>query len=212
MPAGSGSTGSDPPGTRQDPPDPAPPDPPPAASVWNLPNALTVIRLMLVPLVVWLLLHDGSGWRIAAFVAFVIASVTDLADGEIARRRNLVTDFGKIADPIADKALTGGALICLSLIGELAWWVSVVILAREVGVTVLRFWVINRGVIAASRGGKLKTALQSVGIGLYILPLGWPWTDVRAAVLYLAVLVTVVTGFDYLVRAYRLHGQAVTAR
>lgn len=209
-PAGPGPTGSGPQGTnRAD--DPAA-IPPPPVGLWNLANALTVLRLMLVPVVVWLLLHGGSHWRVAAFALFMIASVTDLADGEIARRRHLITDFGKIADPIADKALTGGALICLCLIGELAWWVTVVIVAREVAVTVLRFWVINRGVIAASRGGKLKTTLQIVGIGLYILPLGWPWTDVRAAVLYLAVLVTLVTGFDYLVRAYRLHDQAVTAR
>ena len=132
-----------------------------APSVLNVANALTVLRLVLVPVFVALLVQPGAGWRIAAFVAFGVASLTDLLDGELARRRGLVTDFGKIADPIADKALTGSALVTLSLLGELPWWVTVVILVRELGVTVLRFWVIRHGVIAASRGGKAKTSCSS---------------------------------------------------
>ena len=109
-------------------------------------------------------------------MVFAVASVTDRLDGDLARRRSLVTDFGKIADPIADKALTGAALIGLSALDELPWWVTVVILVRELGITLLRFWVIRHGVIPASRGGKLKTLLQTVAIGLYVLPLpaGWP--------------------------------------
>ena len=169
----------------------------------NLANVLTVIRLVLVPVVVACLLAGGAGWRVAAFIAFGTASVTDLLDGRFARSRGLITDFGKIADPIADKALTGAALVTMSYLGWLAWWVTVVILAREVAVTGLRFWVIRRGVIAASRGGKLKTLLQVVAIALYVLP--GPPTVVREVVMAAAVAVTVVTGVDYGVRAVRLH-------
>src|SRR5215813_5902502 len=169
----------------------------------NLPNALTVLRLVLVPVFVAFLVADGTFSRIVAFFVFGVASVTDLLDGQLARRSGMITDFGKIADPIADKALTGSALITLSALGELSWWVTVVILAREISVTLLRFWVIRRGVIAASRGGKLKTLLQVVAIALYVLP--GPPAAVREAVMAAAVAVTVVTGIDYAVRAMRLH-------
>jgi len=131
-----------------------------------------------------------------------VASVTDLLDGELARRLGLITDFGKIADPIADKALTGSALITLSYLGELAWWVTAVIVVREVAVTGLRFWVIRRGVIAASRGGKIKTMLQIVAISLYVLPLHLSLA--REIVMGLAVAVTLGTGVDYVARAIRL--------
>jgi CDP-diacylglycerol--glycerol-3-phosphate 3-phosphatidyltransferase len=171
-------------------------------SVLNVANGLTVLRLGLVPVFVALLVQHGAGWRIAAFVAFGVASFTDLLDGELARRRSLVTDFGKIADPIADKALTGSALVTLSLLGEVAWWATVVILVRELAVTGLRFWVIRRGVIAASRGGKAKTILQLVAISLYILPGPPGW--LRAGLMDAAVALTVVTGVDYALRAMRL--------
>ena len=170
----------------------------------NLPNGLTVLRLGLVPVFIVFLVAGSPGSRIAAFTVFAVASVTDLLDGELARRRRLITDFGKVADPIADKALTGSALITLSALGQLAWWITVVILAREIGVTVLRFWVIRRGVIAASRGGKVKTVLQMVAIGLYILPLPAAAQWVRTAFMAAAVLATVVTGADYVARALRL--------
>jgi CDP-diacylglycerol--glycerol-3-phosphate 3-phosphatidyltransferase len=176
-------------------------------SAWNVPNALTLVRLLLVVPFAYLLLHDGgdsSSSRVWAGVVFVVASITDFVDGDIARRRQQVTPLGKIADPIADKALTGTALVGLSLLGELPWWVTVVILVREVGVTLLRLWVIRHGVLAASRGGKLKTVLQIVAIVLYLLPLdGWLATG-RACVMAAAVVVTVVTGVDYVVRALRL--------
>jgi len=142
---------------------------PPQPGLMNLANVLTVFRLVLVPVVVACLLAGGTFWRIAAFIAFGIASVTDLLDGRIARSRGLITDFGKIADPIADKALTGASLVTMSYLGWLPWWVTAVILAREVAVTGLRFWVIRYGVIAASRGGKLKTLLQVLAISLYML-------------------------------------------
>ena len=187
------------------PPGPPAPSRPalPGPGLVNVANALTVLRLVLVPVFVACLLAGGTGWRVAAFVVFGVASVTDLLDGRLARSRGLITDFGKIADPIADKALTGAALVTLSALGELAWWVTVVILAREISVTLLRFWVIRRGVIAASRGGKLKTLLQVVAIALYVLP--GPPTVVREVVMAAAVAVTVVTGIDYGVRAVRLH-------
>ena len=176
-------------------------------SPWNIANAFTVARLVLVPVFAWLLLHgDGQdpAGRVAAFVTFVVAVATDRIDGDLARRRGLITDFGKIADPIADKALIGAALVILSALGELSWWVTLIVLTREIGITVLRFVVIRHGVMPASRGGKAKTVLQSVAIGLYVLPLSGAGETLAAVVMALAVLVTVVTGLDYLVRAARL--------
>ena len=205
--------GGEPPQGAARPAQPAPPGQPagpapsrpalPGPGLVNAANALTVLRLALVPVFVACLLAGGTGWRVAAFAVFAVASVTDLLDGRLARSRGLITDFGKIADPIADKALTGAALVTLSALGELAWWVTVVILAREISVTLLRFWVIRRGVIAASRGGKLKTLLQVVAITLYVLP--GPPAVVREVVMAAAVVVTLVTGIDYGVRAVRLH-------
>jgi CDP-diacylglycerol---glycerol-3-phosphate 3-phosphatidyltransferase len=172
----------------------------------NIANMLTVVRIVLVPVFVAFLLAGGTAARLAALVTFCIASLTDLLDGRLARRRGLVTDFGKIADPVADKALTGAALICLSALGELPWWVTGVIMLRELGVTALRFWVIRRGVIAASRGGKLKTLLQVIAICLYVLPGTLRPPDiVRGLVMAGAVAITVVTGVDYVQQAMRLH-------
>ncbi|MQA87964.1 MAG: CDP-diacylglycerol--glycerol-3-phosphate 3-phosphatidyltransferase [Streptosporangiales bacterium] len=172
------------------------------AGVVNAANALTFLRLALVPLFVWQLFEGGFWWRVAAFSTFMIASATDRIDGELARRRGLVTDFGKIADPIADKALIGSALVGLSVLHELAWPVTLVILGRELGVTVLRLSVLRHGVIPASRGGKAKTVLQVFAIGAYVLPLNWPTG--RVLLMGAAVIVTVVTGLDYAVRAWRL--------
>jgi CDP-diacylglycerol---glycerol-3-phosphate 3-phosphatidyltransferase len=176
-------------------------------STWNVANGLTALRIALVPVFAALLLH-GEGrqtsWRVAAFVAFAVASLTDRFDGELARRHGLVTDLGKIADPIADKALTGTALVGLSALGELPWWVTILVLAREAGVTALRFAVIRHGVLPASRGGKLKTSLQVLAIGLYVLPLAGATRTVAEVVMALAVVVTVVTGVDYGARAARL--------
>jgi len=182
-----------------------------SASAWNVANALTVLRILLVPLMAVLLLVDEGQdpwWRLAAAAAFGVAIATDKVDGDLARRHDLVTDFGKLVDPIADKALIGTALVLLSLLGELPWWITAVVLGRELGVTVLRFVVIRHGVIPASRGGKLKTVLQSIAIALYLLPtpeVVAGWKPVLALVVMLvAVLVTVVTGLDYVVSAVRL--------
>jgi CDP-diacylglycerol---glycerol-3-phosphate 3-phosphatidyltransferase len=174
----------------------------PPPGLINIANALTALRLCLVPVFVVLLVAGGDIRRVAACVVFGLASVTDFLDGELARRRSLITDFGKIADPIADKALTGSALVVLSALGELPWWVTAVIVFRELAVTGLRFWVISRGVIAASRGGKLKTLLQVIAIALYILP--GPFHLVRVLVMGAALVVTVLTGVDYVIRAVRL--------
>jgi CDP-diacylglycerol--glycerol-3-phosphate 3-phosphatidyltransferase len=187
---------------------------------WNLPNALTTLRIVMVPFFGWALLYDGGDsvlWRVVAYVLFLLAMVTDKVDGDIARSRNLVTDFGKIADPIADKALTGMAFVGLSLVGDLWWWVTVVVLVREWGVTALRFWVIRHGVMAASSGGKLKTALQAGALGVLILPFRlleggwqtvglWAWY-VGCALMAAAVLVTVVTGVDYVRKAIAVRRQ-----
>jgi len=189
------------------------------AAVLNLANLLTLLRLALVPVFVgFLLAEDGhqTGWRLAATGVFAVAALTDRFDGEIARRRGLVTRFGTIADPIADKALIGAALLGLSALGELSWWVTLVIAVRELGVTALRFWVLRHGVIAASRGGKLKTLVQSLAIGLYVLPLAaWapnPLVDwARWWLMGLAVALTVVTGADYVLRALRLRARGLAA-
>ncbi|WP_240619375.1 CDP-diacylglycerol--glycerol-3-phosphate 3-phosphatidyltransferase [Blastococcus sp. TF02-8] len=194
-------------------PDPAA-TPPQSAKLVNLPNALTVLRLLVVPVFAYLLLRDdGSDGddRYWATLVFGLAIITDRYDGMIARRTGQVTEFGKLADPIADKALTGTALIGLSVLALLPWWVTVVILVREVGVTVLRFWVIRHGVIAASRGGKAKTVVQSLAIGLYILPLTGLLATARWWVMAAAVLLTVLSGLDYVYRAVTLRQTSARA-
>ncbi|MET8282471.1 CDP-diacylglycerol--glycerol-3-phosphate 3-phosphatidyltransferase [Micromonospora sp. NPDC005174] len=175
--------------------------------VLNAANALTALRLVLVPVFAASVIVSGmthAGWRMAACLIFAVASATDLVDGWIARRFGLVTSVGKVADPIADKALTGAALVLLSWYDRLPWWVTALILVRELGITGLRFWVIRHGVIAASRGGKVKTALQILAIAWYL----WPMPDALVAVgpwiMGAAVLVTVATGFDYILQALRL--------
>ena len=175
------------------------------AGLVNVANGLTLVRMVLVPVFIGCLLAGGTGWRLAALGTFCVASLTDLLDGRLARSRGLVTDFGKIADPVADKALTGAALVCLSALGELPWWVTGVIMFRELGVTALRMAVIRRGVIAASRGGKAKTLLQVIAICLNVLPPALsPPGIVRWLFMAAAVLVTVVTGVEYVFAAARL--------
>ncbi|MGV0627418.1 CDP-diacylglycerol--glycerol-3-phosphate 3-phosphatidyltransferase [Mycolicibacter minnesotensis] len=170
--------------------------------VVNLANALTLMRMALVPVFLLALFADGGHdpkMRIIAFGIFAVAIITDRLDGTLARNYGMVTEFGTLADPIADKALIGAALIGLSMLGDLWWWVTVLILAREIGITLLRFAVLHRGVIPASRGGKLKTLVQAVGIGLLILPLTGPWLVTAWTVMTAAVILTVLTGVDYLV-------------
>jgi CDP-diacylglycerol--glycerol-3-phosphate 3-phosphatidyltransferase len=187
--------------------EPAPVTAPRAVSLYNPANVLTVARIVLVPVFLALVVASGlagTGARVGACLVFCLASLTDFVDGWIARRWSLVTSFGKVADPIADKALTGTALVLLSAYDRLPWWVTVVILVREWGVTALRFWVIRYGIIPASRGGKLKTVLQIAAIAWYLWPvpspadLGGPW------LMGAALLVTVLTGADYVLQAVRL--------
>ncbi len=178
------------------------------ASVLNVPNIITIVRILMAPLFFWMLLADAgthSPLRWAAAAVFVVGIATDSIDGHIARRRNLVTDFGKLMDPIADKLLTGGALVCLALLDELAWWVVAVILVREIGITLYRVAMLRDRVIPASRGGKLKTVLQSVAISFFLVPL---WTVVgdwihwvNGVLMAAAVAATLLSGLDYLLKA-----------
>jgi CDP-diacylglycerol--glycerol-3-phosphate 3-phosphatidyltransferase len=176
----------------------------------NIANILTVTRLVLVPVfLLALFAGDGHsiGWRMAAFLVFAVGSITDFIDGHLARKYGLVTDFGKVVDPIADKALTGAALFGLSALGELPWWVTLTIASREILVTLLRFWVIRYGVIAASYGGKVKTFAQIIAIGLYLLPLPAALDPVLWAGMGIALGLTVITGVDYVVKALRLRAR-----
>ena len=188
--------------------------PPQTAKLVNLPNALTVLRLALVPVFAVLLLQDSGlddAGRYWATLAFGLAIITDRYDGMIARRTGQVTEFGKLADPIADKALTGTALIGLSILGLLPWWVTLAILVREIGVTVLRFWVIRHGVIASSRGGKIKTVVQALAIALYILPVTGVLASARWWVMAAALVLTLATGLDYVYRALSLRRTSARA-
>ena len=187
------------------------------ASTGNVANIITVVRILLAPVFIWLLFADGHQLGVLRYVSaglFILAIVTDSVDGLLARRQNLVTDVGKILDPIADKVLVGGALVTLSIIGDLWWWVTIVILVRELGITVFRLVVVRRRVIPASPGGKLKTVMQSVAISFYLVPLwvllgGWVhWLN--ASLMAVALGLTLVTGVDYLIKAFR-HGKGGSA-
>lgn len=193
-------------------------DPATSTSIWNVANGLTLVRLMAVPVLVWLLVQDSELSRNIAAVVFLVASVTDFLDGAIARRYGLVTNFGKIADPIADKCLTGVALIGLSALMLLPWWITIVIIVREILVTVIRFWVIEHGVIAASRGGKAKTLAQTIAITMYLvsLPQGSSiddlWSIAQRFAMAIALILTVVTALQYIKQARllrrRIHGDS----
>ncbi|WP_114203197.1 CDP-diacylglycerol--glycerol-3-phosphate 3-phosphatidyltransferase [Janibacter anophelis] len=194
--------------------------PVPEPSPWNVPNALTVLRILLVPVFVWLVLRHGgddAGTRWWAWGVFAVAIITDRIDGDLARAKGLVTTFGKVADPIADKALTGAGFITLSMIGEIPWWITVVILARELGITLVRFWVIRHGVMPASRGGKVKTFLQALAIGLFVIPLStlpveWLWRGLAWVILIGALVVTIATAVDYVIKAMTLRSTSDRAR
>jgi CDP-diacylglycerol--glycerol-3-phosphate 3-phosphatidyltransferase len=184
---------------------------PVAPSPYNVANGVTVLRLLLVPVFGALLFaRDGqsTAMRAAACAVFVFAVATDKIDGDLARSRGLVTPFGQIADPIADKALIGVALVGLSALGELAWWVTIVILVREIGITVLRFVVLRHGVIPANRGGKIKTVVQMLAIVLYVLAPDGAWHVVAEITMGVALVITVATGVEYVLVAARLRRSA----
>ncbi|WP_435795241.1 CDP-diacylglycerol--glycerol-3-phosphate 3-phosphatidyltransferase [Nocardia aurea] len=180
---------------------------PAAVPLMNIANILTMARIAIVPLfVLALFAGDGheTGWRITAAALFGIAAITDRFDGQLARKYGLVTDFGKLADPIADKALIGSALIGLSALGDVPWWITLVICGREIGITLLRLAVVRRGVIPAGRGGKLKTLVQSLAIAMVLLPLSGAAATAGTVLMYAALVLTVVTGLDYIGQAARV--------
>jgi CDP-diacylglycerol--glycerol-3-phosphate 3-phosphatidyltransferase len=172
----------------------------------NLPNSLTVLRLLALPFCAYALFKNGgndSTWRIIAWCGFFCVGLTDLMDGKLARARNQVTSFGTFLDPVADKAAIGTAMVGLSIQSRLWWWVTILILFREVAVTVLRLAVIRGGVIPASKGGKLKTLMQGFGIGFYVLPLPH-WLELPRNIFMAAtVIITLVTGYDYFSKAIK---------
>lgn len=173
----------------------------------NLPNTITLARIALAPVFVWVLFlypaqNAPERWIVVAL--FVLASATDGVDGALARKRNQVTDLGKLLDPIADKVLIGGALVALSVLGQIEWWITIVILLREIGITLYRLAVVRDRVIAASGGGKFKTVMQSVAVGFCLSPLSgywWPLGFVQSGILYLALILTVISGVEYVLAA-----------
>ena len=177
---------------------------------WNLPNVLTGIRILIVPFYCVALLHDGGDsvlWRTVAALLFFVAMVTDKIDGDIARSRGLVTNFGKIADPIADKAMTGMAFIGLSIVGDIWWWVTIIVLLREWSVTLLRLSILKRVVVAAAYSGKVKTVLQAValtGLSLPLRQVGGPLDQIGLALFFAfevtlagAVAMTMWSGYEF---------------
>lgn len=187
-------------------------------SIWNVPNLLSALRVAAVPVFGWMLLahpHEQD-WRYWTTGVFILAILTDAADGRIARKYNLITDFGKLFDSIADKALTGMAFIGLSIIGELQWWVTIIILVREWGITIMRQFLLKYDfVMAANKGGKLKTVTQSLALIVYltwlaqqppvVVWLGW-------TLMAVAFILTVVTGIDYVRQAAKVRSQARSSR
>lgn len=176
----------------------------------QLPNAITIVRILCAPVFVWMLLTDGGAdgaLRWWAAVLFIVAIATDGLDGHLARKHDIVTDLGKLLDPIADKVLTGCAFVGLSILGELPWWVTILVLVREVGITVHRLLVASTHVVAAAWMGKLKTVAQAVALSLALLPL---WTvvgewihPINAIAMWIAVLLTLASGIDYVVTEVR---------
>ncbi|AZA11617.1 CDP-diacylglycerol--glycerol-3-phosphate 3-phosphatidyltransferase [Corynebacterium gerontici] len=185
-------------------------------SNWNLPNVLTSLRIIAIPVFAWLVLRGDdqhTAWMWWSFIVFAALMITDKLDGDIARARGIVTDFGKIADPIADKALMSAALICLNITNALPWWVTIVILIRELGITIWRMFQLKSGhVVPASKGGKIKTTLQALAVSLYLIPLPH-WLDIPVFMVMLAaVAVTVWTGIQYLLDSQQAQRDAKSKR
>jgi CDP-diacylglycerol--glycerol-3-phosphate 3-phosphatidyltransferase len=170
----------------------------------NLPNSITILRILVLPFCAYALFKNGGNditWRIIAWWFFFIVGLSDIVDGKLARSRNSVTEFGKLLDPIADKALIGTAMVSLSILGHMPWWMTIVILTREIGITIFRFAVINKGIIPANRGGKIKAVFQGLAVSFYILPLPFSWFWFRDLFMYVAIALTLVTGFWYVFSA-----------
>jgi CDP-diacylglycerol--glycerol-3-phosphate 3-phosphatidyltransferase len=168
-------------------------------SVRFTPNWLTVIRIALIPFGVWALFHgDSNLWKCIAWSIYFVLGLTDIADGHWARKSNRITPLGAFLDPVADKALIGSAMISLNILDRFPLWITIVILTREIGITIFRLLVIGDGVIPASKSGKLKTSLQSFGVGFYILPLPHFLYPARDALMYFAVALTIYSGYQYI--------------
>lgn len=164
------------------------------------PNFITIARLLFVPVGAYTLFKNGGDdptWQYISWVVFFILALSDIADGNLARSRNTITELGKFLDPVADKVMIGTAMISLSILNRLPWWITIVILAREVGITLFRLAIIKRGVIAANRGGKIKSTFQNLGVGFYVLPLGTNLYWFRDGFMAIAIILTIATGFYY---------------
>lgn len=170
------------------------------------PNSLTIARLALIPFGAMALFINGGGdykWQIISWWIFFILGLSDIVDGRLARSRQQVTELGKFLDPVADKAMVGTAMVCLSILGRLPWWITILIMSREIAITIFRLSVVNRGVIPANQGGKIKAALQGFGTGFYVLPLDPSLYWFRDGFMYLTILVTIWTGLYYVKSAFR---------
>ena len=188
----------------------------------NLPNALTVLRLVLVPIFIVLGLQQSWSALWAAFVVFAVAAITDRFDGELARSWGQITDFGRVADPIADKALTLGGFGLLSYQGFLPWWLTILIAVRELGITAMRAFFLRRGVVvSANQAGKLKTFMQMVALGTLLIPWahftamneaneGWVVLLIRLGQIFagVALALTLYSGFMYVIDGVRLMREA----
>jgi CDP-diacylglycerol--glycerol-3-phosphate 3-phosphatidyltransferase len=164
------------------------------------PNAITMARILLIPFGVYAIFKNGgddSTWQVIAWTIYFFLGLSDLLDGYLARATNQVSELGKFLDPVADKALIGSAMISLSILGRFPWWITAIILAREIGITIFRLAVIKRGVIPANRGGKIKSTFQSFGVGFYMLPMPSELYWFRDGFMAIAIILTVVTGFTY---------------
>lgn len=188
-----------------------------AKSIFNLPNVITMARILFVPFFIWTLVefnNPESAMRWISVLVFIIIMASDGVDGAIARKRGLITNLGKLLDPIADKALLGGALVTLSILGEVSWWITAVIMIRELGITAYRFVVIRNEVVAASSGGKLKTIFQGIMVGFVVSPLtAWfdQWyTYFELALVLFATALTLITGIQYMLAAFRARKQRVS--
>jgi CDP-diacylglycerol--glycerol-3-phosphate 3-phosphatidyltransferase len=169
------------------------------------PNFITVTRLLLVPFGVYTLFKNGgddSSWQIISWFIFFFLGLSDILDGNLARSRNKITEFGTFLDPVADKVMIGAAMISLSILGRMPWWITIVIMGREVGITLLRLAIIRRGVIAANKGGKIKATFQNFGVGFYVLPLPAGLFWFRDGFMAIAIALTIVTGAYYVKSAF----------
>jgi len=169
------------------------------------PNFITVTRLLLVPCGVYTLFKNGgddSTWQIISWFIFFFLGLSDILDGNLARSRNKITEFGKFLDPVADKVMIGAAMISLSILGRMPWWITIVILGREIGITLLRLAIIRRGVIAANKGGKIKATFQNFGVGFYVLPLPTWLFWFRDGFMAIAIVRTIITGAYYVKSAF----------